>query len=268
MEKMKSFSLMTALLEIINDSDPQDSRYILSDYILKNMYRLNELDLFSIMEECFVSRSGIRRFCQQLGYENLTDLKQKYYEFELQYAKTYFYTKSIVGDDTLKRMIIGLFDRIDEKVNEEVLEALITDLNCSDNVVLLTTESSGTTVGSFQHSMASIGKIIKVVTSSHLDETNLQSLSTNDSLITISITGSYARKTEKLMKSLECKKILITMNDDTAFETFYDEVIRFSTMSEIKKSILCSTYAINYLFDKVLLAYSKKYPSKLNRESS
>ena len=73
--KNTAFSLMTALLAVMNESEPKDPYYVLAQYFLYHFDQLRDLNIYDVADACYVSRSGIRRFCQSIGFDNFSDLK-------------------------------------------------------------------------------------------------------------------------------------------------------------------------------------------------
>ena len=72
--KNTAFSLMTALLAVMNESEPKDPYYVLAQYFLYHFDQLRDLNIYDVADACYVSRSGIRRFCQSIGFDNFSDL--------------------------------------------------------------------------------------------------------------------------------------------------------------------------------------------------
>ena len=68
--KNTAFSLMTALLAVMNESEPKDPYYVLAQYFLYHFDQLRDLNIYDVADACYVSRSGIRRFCQSIGFDN------------------------------------------------------------------------------------------------------------------------------------------------------------------------------------------------------
>lgn len=82
--KNTAFSLMTALLAVMNESEPKDPYYVLAQYFLYHFDQLRDLNIYDVADACYVSRSGIRRFCQSIGFDNFSDLKAEADEWKRQ----------------------------------------------------------------------------------------------------------------------------------------------------------------------------------------
>ena len=76
MNDINRFGLLNALLNIINNFDEEDSKVIIAKYFLKNIDRIEEINIYNAADECFVARSSIRRFAKYIGFNNFRNLKQ------------------------------------------------------------------------------------------------------------------------------------------------------------------------------------------------
>ena len=68
--EINNLGLLNSLSSIINSEKLDNIDYVLANYILKNLYRISNISILEITEECFTSRSAVRRFCLRLGYDN------------------------------------------------------------------------------------------------------------------------------------------------------------------------------------------------------
>ena len=57
---------------------------VLAQYLLYHFDQLKDLNIYDVAEACFVSRSGIRRFCQSIGFDNFSDIKAEAEEWQRQ----------------------------------------------------------------------------------------------------------------------------------------------------------------------------------------
>ncbi len=77
---IRHFSLMNSLLAVVNRSPHDSMDSTLARYFLERFDRLADLNVYDVAEECYTSRSGIRRFCQSIGLDNFSDLKSYAWE--------------------------------------------------------------------------------------------------------------------------------------------------------------------------------------------
>ena len=107
--------------------------------------------------------------------------------------------------------------------------------------------------------MVAMGKIIRVMTSSYIDENSLKQLNGNDAVITISVTGNYALQIKNLIEEVESYRILFTLNREKEIMESYDEVIFFGHEKTENLIREYSVYGVDYLFDLIFSEYVLKY---------
>ena len=141
--KNTAFSLMTALLAVMNESEPKDPYYVLAQYFLYHFDQLRDLNIYDVADACYVSRSGIRRFCQSIGFDNFSDLKAEADEWKRQC--NYFIGYSVRPDykEHLSGSIGEMMEEINRIATPAVLDKLAESIHASRHVVLFTSDFSG-----------------------------------------------------------------------------------------------------------------------------
>ena len=92
------------LNDILNSYDCNDSSYIISDFIKKNMKKIPVLSIGEVAKSCFVSKGQISKFVKKLGYESYPDFKDACIDYlEAQIQKPEFF----ISDYDLKKMLTG-----------------------------------------------------------------------------------------------------------------------------------------------------------------
>lgn len=81
-------NLFMSLLAVYDENDRDDSSYTLARYFLEHFDSLADLNIYDVMDACFVSRSGVRRFCQSIGFDNFSKIKARAGEYGL--LRNYF----------------------------------------------------------------------------------------------------------------------------------------------------------------------------------
>ena len=82
MVEINKYGLLNALLNIINTYEEDSSKVVIAKYLLSNFSNINQINIYDAAEECAVSRASIRRFSQDIGFENFRNLKQEKLEYE------------------------------------------------------------------------------------------------------------------------------------------------------------------------------------------
>lgn len=257
--KSKKFSVFTTLISIINENEVDDSNYILAMYILNNFSNLNNLNIYDTAEDCYVSRSSVRRFCKHIGLESFSELKKCFDEWEHLKNKYDQIVLNYSKNDYLINSIKTNIKTINNIFNGDKLDYLAELIYNGREVLLVASEFSGSCLFEFQHAMMIIGKPIRLMTSSYLNEHVFDSLTKEDVVITISITGVYAYSIIDLLNNKPCYKLLLTTNKDDNFDVVFDEVMDLGINLSVVESRDFSKYGIGYLLDKLLARYAQLY---------
>lgn len=257
--KRTAFSLMTALLAVMNESEPGDPYYVLAQYFLYHFDQLKELNIYDVADACFVSRSGIRRFCQSIGFDNFSDIKAEAEEWKRQCNYFIGYGARPQYKDYLSQQITEMMEEINRLITPTVLNKLAEQIHVSRNVVLFTSDFSGMTARGFQQSMVVMGKLVLIVTDAQNIPGYLQDLTEQDLLLTVSVTGNFATVMEPLVRKTAACKVLITVNHDRRFWAMYDQVIYLSEKDNANARTVYSQYGTNYFFDILYSCYVQKY---------
>lgn len=257
--KSTAFSLMTALLAIMNESEPGEPYYVLAQYFLYHFDQLKELNIYDVAEACYVSRSGIRRFCQSIGFDNFSDLKAASEEWKRHCNYFIGYSARPNYKEYLSRSVADMMQEINRLSTTAVLDKLAKRIHDSRNVVLFTSDFSGMTARGFQQSMVVMGKLVLIVTDAQDVPGYLKDLTPNDLLMTISATGNFATVMEPLVRETQAYKVLITVNHDRHFWSVYDGVIYLSEKDNGNARTVYSQYGTNYFFDILYSYYVQKY---------
>lgn len=257
--KSTAFSLMTALLAVMNESEPGEPYYVLAQYFLYHFDQLKELNIYDVAEACYVSRSGIRRFCQSIGFDNFSDLKAAAEEWKRHCNYFIGYSARPNYKSYLSHSVTDMMQEINRLATTAVLDKLAKRIHDSRNVVLFTSDFSGMTARGFQQSMVVMGKLVLIVTDAQDVPGYLKDLTSNDLLMTISATGNFATVMEPMIRENEAYKVLITVNHDRRFWSVYDGVIYLSEKDNANARTVYSQYGTNYFFDILYSYYVQKY---------
>ncbi len=259
---------MTSLLSVLNENEVEDSNYKLANYLLENFDRLDELNMYDIVEECYISRSGIRRFCLSIGLNNFSDVKHNYSEWDHQYEKYCDAARKNDTKEALRESIYQVFDQVEEIVTNDFLKNITKLIHDSANVVFVASEFSAISIKEFQQSMIIAGKVIKIMSSSYVNESLLNSLNAKDLIITISVTGRYAENINKYIDDINCMKMLITSNTGSEICETYDRIVGLPPNIDICHARDYSKYGISYLLDLIFAFYYSEYVFKIKGNGS
>ncbi|MGI6229960.1 MAG: MurR/RpiR family transcriptional regulator [Tractidigestivibacter sp.] len=253
---IQHFSLLNSLLAVINTESPQSTDAVLARYFLENFHRIGKLNVYDVAEECFTSRSGVRRFCQSIGLDNFSDLKSYSWEWDRHRAQYVGHTNHEDFREYLASSIDGMIDQINKQVDDATLDDLAYLLHDASTVVLLTSDFSSMTTRQFQQSMVYLEKIVNVVTDTTHDVSRLASLGLDDAVIVISERGNYARAVLPLLENLPVPRALVTADAEDALLARFDYAVRLSGQRVAQAGSVFEIYGMAYFFD---LLYHRYY---------
>lgn len=252
---IRHFSLMNSLLAVVNQSPHDSMDSTLARYFLERFDRLAGLNVYDVAEECFTSRSGIRRFCQSIGLDNFSDLKS--YAWEWSCHRRLF--SRYADHDNYREYLMAALAEMDRTINEavpqETLDRLAYLMSSSERIVILTSDFSSGAVRQFQQSMLYLHKVIDIVTDSTGDISQLETLTERDVLVVISEHGNYARAVRTALANSPVATVLVTVDSDTETMVSSAHAVRLSPAPATAGRTVFAQYGITYLFDLLYNRY-------------
>ena len=187
---------MNSLLAVLNTSPHDATESVLARYFLKHFDHLGQLNVYDVANECYTSRSGIRRFCQSIGLDNFSDLKSYAWEWERHRNQFVDYASHNRYRSYLASAIEQTIEQVNRVVTDEFLDELARLLHEAERVVILTSDFSSMSIRQFQQSMLYLRKIVHIITDSTGDVSQLEALGPRDALIVVSEHGNRARRAD------------------------------------------------------------------------
>lgn len=256
---VRHFSLMNSLLTVFNSTEPGDPENTIAKYFLEHFENLDCLNVYDVAEACYTSRSGIRRFCQSIGFDNFSALKSCEWEWGTHHKFFIGYADHPDFKHHLAVQIQRMTESVNRQIGEEELDSLAQLIHDADNVVLLASDFSSMAVREFQQSMLFMHKITQILTDSFGSENSLENLGPSDLVIVLSASGNYARAARNQLSRCAACRVLVTVGRDHGLQGFFDAVLHLSPDDHYGERTVYAKYGINYLFDLVYNRYFEKF---------
>lgn len=255
--EINNLGLLNNLSSIINSEKMDNINYVLAQYLLENLNRISNISILELTEECFTSRSAVRRFCAQLGYDNFSELKKSVtrlvFPSNLKYRDIRDYSDY---QSLIKKLIEDMIKDIDEQFTTEKINSLCELIHKDVNVVFLCPNNTSGTIIKFQQELMFASKVINVISASFTTNEVLESLGESDIVITISVSGKFAEMSQEFVKSLKGHKLLITGNQERKLKDGYEEVLYISKQSITNDyHSIYGKYGITYILDLLSMQY-------------
>lgn len=257
---INNLGLLNSLAAIINEG-VYDSDYSTTEYILHNIDNIQNITVNMIMDEAYVSRSAIRRFCNRLGYENFSVLKHSLSDIIFpsnihlrEFENIGSFRKKVTRE--LSKMVIEMNDII----TDDIIDSLAGLINEHEGVSMISANNISANLLKFQQELFYAKKIVKIVDNYfNRDEMNVSSRETN-LIMVVSVSGIFAEAINKIIHEIDGKKILITGSHSEEYKKEYDQIIYISKndISDDKMG-LYGKYGITYFFDLLSEHYIFSY---------
>ena len=266
---IKTFNLISTLLNLINDNEEDDINTYLAKYFLNNLENLENKSIYDIADECFTSRSTVQRFIKNIGYDSFNNIKSKT-DMCISHNKRYgkYYTRKNFRSSYLEELK-DMMDSIDKIIDSSTISYFIDLIHLSNTVVFNYADSSTVAPLDFQEAMLCFKKNIRCVTNGSHSIDLLKSLNENDTIITLSVTGNYALASLSDIEKTRANKVLITLNKSDEFKNVYDKIIYLNQNSPSVNFIQTGTknaytiYGLTYFLDLMLNKYYEKYHEEI-----
>lgn len=275
MAMYKRFSMLNVLCSVINSAEYGSLDSILAQYFIDNFENLSKLNIHDVASHCYCTRQSVRRFCNKIGFPNFAALKK----YSIRYKHIQWEHLNRLSMDSfnssLSVKINDAISNIDSCIERGDFNQLVQMIHDSDSVIIMVDESIKSLVSSFQRSMIYCNRLVKIISNTfngdsmlenmyELDKKNsnptLEALGDEDLVITISMTGNFARATKDLIEQLDSKNILLTVNRDEDLSYSYEKVYYLSDVDHGHEGINAYTiYGLNYYLDNLFSIYFETY---------
>jgi DNA-binding MurR/RpiR family transcriptional regulator len=252
---IRHFSLMNALLGVLNSAPHDSTDCVLARYFLDHFDDLRSLNVYEVANDCFTSRTGIRRFCQSIGLANFSDLKSYAWEWPQHRSLYLGYANHSDFRAHLGGQISGIVASVDASVTDDSLRVLATKIRAAERTVILTSDFSSMAIRQFQQSMLYVREVVHIVTDSTGDVAQLDTLGPQDLLIVISEHGGYAHAVQTVLPNTGVQSALITVDCDQSLARAFGQVIRVANEAPAVGRSVFAQYGVSYLFDLLYNTY-------------
>ncbi len=252
---VRHFALMTSLLWAYNSSPVDSATGIIARYFLEHFTELKSLNIYDVARECYTSRSGIRRFAQQIGYDNFKDIKANAWESRRHYNNFVGYADHPDYRSYLTDQLQGMLDDMNHNVDEGRLDALATRIHGAERVAFLASDFSSMGIRQLQQQMLAVGKFVSIISDSAGDLQVLYDMVKDDLVVVTSSTGNYAIAAMNQLSSVAAYRVLVTLNHDASLAAKYDETFYLTGKDLGFDHNVYSEYGVKYFYDLLYNRY-------------
>ena len=257
--RVQNLGLINTLFTIVNNEPVDQPDTVLARYFLENYTNLSNLNIYDVADECFVSRSSIRRFCQRIGYENFKQLKNDFKQFSYEYH--YFMNTSRKEDyrDNYMRELANVQKDFNELITDDKLREIAARIHDSDQVVLMSAYNSVNALIEFQRPLVISHKLVRVMNSENIDKDYLEALDENGLVIVVSPMGHFAEVMLDVISEMPAYCMLVTTSHKEEFQKVFDEIVYLSKDDHTDEKSVNGKIGNYVFFDFLYATYFRMY---------
>lgn len=259
---INDFDVLNRISSIINSEFGSNDAAI-ARYLIAHIRRSSEINVATITRDAFVTRSAVRRFCNRLGYQSLSDLKESFtqsvFPSDLSHREEEFGYEEYRAE--LDVRMIEMFAEVESGVSDIAIKHLADEIDGHKNVEIWCTNNVSANLVRFQQEMFYAGKIVRIVAGANVAELKNMGDASQSLIILVSVSGLFASQAREYLDCRSGRKILITAfsNDDKSRS--FDRVYRLGNAGNgIDRLGVYSKYAMTYFFDLLSSCYLSRYP--------
>ena len=260
------FGLLNIISSIINE-ERDGNDVAIARYLISNLRNSEAINVSAITERAHVTRSAVRRFCNRLGYQSLSELKNSF--SQLVFPSDFGHRDPNLSFNEYRAeldiRIMEMYAEVENRISDALLDELAYEIAQHRNVELLCTNNVSGNLMRFQQEMFFAGKIVRLNTQDN-GKPPMRVETYHDSLvIVVSVSGMFARELDERMWGRTAKKVLITAFSSKDTASRFDKAYYLSGRGDgIDELGVYSKYAITYLFDLLSSRYITKYKTPGN----
>ena len=256
-QELNRYGVLNYLISILNEGEEDSSDAVIAKYLLQNFNHLQNLNIYDMADECFVSRATIRRFAQRLGFDNFKILKNQFESFHDTYS---FYRAGIYDNtenNTISEQILKMVNECDSFFTDEKIAGIVNDIKKANTIVFLTSDIYSRQSSEFQKAMILNDKMVRIISKKYENSELLHSLKSTDLLLVISVSGFFVNVILPYIKDNQAKTILLTTVHDLKYYDYFDEVWYLSKSAKTNNRSVYTVFATQYCLEKIFDAYMK-----------
>lgn len=151
---INDFDVLNRISSIINSEFGSNDAAI-ARYLVAHIRRSSEINVAAITRDAFVTRSAVRRFCNRLGYQSLSDLKESFtqsvFPSDLSHREEEFGYEEYRAE--LDVRMIEMFAEVESGVSDIAIKHLADEIDGHKNVEIWCTNNVSANLVRFQQEM-------------------------------------------------------------------------------------------------------------------
>ncbi len=256
------FRLLDLISQIINSNDSSNDVSI-ARFLINHLQVADSIRVSRIMKEAYVTRAAVRRFCNHLGYTNLSELRSSFSRvvFPSNIRFRNMSEKPEAYHSILDNELSKMFADIRLHINDGLICSCAYDIYQHESVEILSANNISGNLIRFQQEMFYAGKIVRLTSISDIiKEASYRESPNKVLIIVISVSGKFAKEIDAYVCGRTARKVLITAFCNKTTPSHYDSTLFISSAGNgIDKYGIYAKYGITYLLDLLSSCYISRY---------
>jgi len=239
------YGILYSLNSKLDNNDIGSIEFTLAQFFITNFKNIPDENIYQIAEDCNVSRASIRRFSKSLGFENFANMKES--------VKKYLSPKTSIPDKNYRELLTGnlimIANELDERMNTHEIDVICNRIRNSHRLFIFVSKASISSAKDFQIELANKGKISYIISEISPNQSIIKEISKDDYIITLSISGVFAKNVIKSNSIFDCTNDLITINRISDFSNYFTHVYYMSHLDHSNSPDIYRAYGLRYFLD-------------------
>lgn len=228
-----SGGLTLSLQDIFNHYQKDEPEYLISQYLLNNLYR-KSITISDIAKSCHLSEASVTRFSKKLGYEGFSEFKKDYLLIQLEENEMELDLLARNEKQSTNKLLLNELHTVSQEFNNFIdnydtkqLDEITRKIKESQRIYLFSTLIPGNITMILQTILLVCGKEAIYPVDNRKQHEIIPYLENKDLAIIISLEGTLVMQKDLTLSIINSKasNILITQNPHMKLSSLFDTVV-------------------------------------------
>lgn len=241
-DRLKNINLTQRLIERLNSEVFEMSYTLIANYLLRNLKNMQTITIEKVCQEAFVSKSTIRRFCNNIGYKNFSELKQAYLETKNDFYDTHYTDNPL----EITKIMQDVYD-----IDKNIIKNIASKIYQQEYIFILFPYELYAPFYEFQREMLLNGKVVHLMPNIDLHYQDTKDLMNHAILIIAAFNEEYLQTITPYLNKLSSDNIYLS--DCTQQNNQKNHYVLFKKLSHpaLRK------YQLMFFLDRVITSYKE-----------
>ena len=260
------------MLNYLNKTTLNDTYHRIIVTLFENLYKIDTLKIEKLAELCYVSPSTMTRFLQTFGFKNYSSMKNEFQMMTQQSTQILFHmykTEQYLLKENPQKYLENYSQQISKVICQsakyidiQAIDQLLEDIHQHKKIYLYGYSFGKNLALTMQDNFLHLGKLCICPDTYEIQEKTIETITSQDLVIVISVYGNFIAQNQQLIQMLEqkhTKLVLLTQNKSIPAIPLFDKVITFSQ----ENSLECGPYAMIFGVEYLIRRYHALYALSL-----